>query len=93
MFIFLCERFCIVLYAHRLLRQTEHCPKGVLIRVLIRQRNLQGEAAKVLTMTAEPLMMMLIMYIIVEDYFKVPGVRTIGVRIAVGPIQVQTRDC
>jgi hypothetical protein len=89
MFVFLCERFCIVLYAHRLLRRAEHCPKGVLQRVLIRQQNLQSEAAKVLTITAEPLMML----INVGYYFKVPGVRTIGVRIAVVPIQVKTGDC
>jgi hypothetical protein len=37
----------------------DHSSKGVLPRVLIRQRNLQCEGAKVLTRTVEPLMMIM----------------------------------
>jgi hypothetical protein len=40
-------------------RRADHSSKGVLPSILIRLRNLQCEAARVLTRTVEPLMMMI----------------------------------
>jgi hypothetical protein len=54
-FVFLC---CVVLCRQRPLRRADHSSKGVLPSVLVRLRNLRCEAAKVLTETVDPLMMM-----------------------------------
>jgi hypothetical protein len=43
------------------LRRAGHPSKGTLLSVLVRLRNLRCEAAKVLTRTVEPLMMMMMM--------------------------------
>jgi hypothetical protein len=42
------------------LRRADNSSKGVLPNILIRLRNLQCEAAKVLTRTVQPLMMIII---------------------------------
>jgi hypothetical protein len=54
-FVFLCRQ--------RPLRRADQLSKGVLSSIIIRLRNLQREAAKVLTRTAEPLIMMMKVYI------------------------------
>jgi hypothetical protein len=56
-FVFLC---CVVLCRYRPLRRADHSSKGVLTSVLISSRNLQCGAARVLTRTVEPLMMMIL---------------------------------
>jgi hypothetical protein len=50
--------FCVVLsFVGRSLQRADHWSKEVLLSVLIRSRNLRCEAAKVLTRTVDPLMM------------------------------------
>jgi hypothetical protein len=61
-FLFLC---CVALCRLRPLRRAEHSSRGVLPSVLTRLRNMQCEAAKVLTGTVEPLMMMMMMIMVI----------------------------